>query len=587
MGARLELYRNTGRYIVVTGVQIGSTPSMSATEIPDRLAKHYSIGQSQSARTFDDDAGDEKAASPAGKSGGLDFNQAPSQADDDIEDLIQNGAPEGQRHQAFQRVINTLAAQGLDCDEIEAKLRQYPNGIAAKFLDGRDRLRAEIDRSYAKWRASQGPQPAPSPAYAGNASGGGSNGPGGSATPPNLDAEPLGWHQRDRKGKPVSSVANARRALQRLSVTCRYDEFHDRFLIEGVALGAFSGQLSDYGLDYLADRIFNEFQLELEDSHLRKAIKQVCLRHRFDPICDYLDSLKWDGVKRIERWLIDYFGAEDTPLNRAISKIFLVAAVRRARKPGCKFDTILSLEAKEGTMKSSAIEVMAGKENFTDQSLLGASEQRVQELLCGVWWAELADLVGIRKAEVEQIKALASRTHDRGRPAYGREVKSQARHCVMIATTNETEYLKSVTGNRRFWPVKTGEVDIEALSGDRDQLYAEAAAAEAEGFSIVLPRSLWDAAKVEQDERVEHDPWEDELAPKEGELYPAINGNGWEERFPSHRILREWLFIEVSKVTNANYKRLAVVMQKLGWEKRVFKENNKTHKGYARPHAKP
>ena len=177
--------------------------------------------------------------------------------------------------------------------------------------------------------------------------------------------------------------------------------------------------------------------------------------------------------------------------NSAASR--LIAAVRRARHPGIKFDPIIVLEGPMGTNKSKAIEILAGVENFSDQSIFGARDREQQELLAGVWLYEIAELSNIRKTEVEHIKAFASRTHDRARPAYGRVRVDQPRRCVLFATTNNDRYLKEA--DRRFWPVKTTNIDIEALKRDRDQLWAEAAQREREGASIVLRRELWEAAR--------------------------------------------------------------------------------------------
>ena len=124
------------------------------------------------------------------------------------------------------------------------------------------------------------------------------------------------------------------------------------------------------------------------------------------------------GRQKADRhWVIDYLGCEDTPLNRAIGWLMLIASVRRARSPGCKFDQICVLEGVEGINKSTVIRVLAGDENFSDQSVLNVSDREAQEQLEGVWLHESADLTGLKKAEVERVKAFASRQGDRARPA--------------------------------------------------------------------------------------------------------------------------------------------------------------------------
>src|SRR5262249_8349044 len=154
--------------------------------------------------------------------------------------------------------------------------------------------------------------------------------------------------------------------------------------------------------------------------HIWDAAIQCGLEKSFDPVLKYLDGLKWDGVPRLDRWFETYLGADDTPLNRATGKLILVAAVRRARVPGAKFDQVVVLEGDEGKNKSSAVEVLAGgPDYFSDQHILGVSDLKQQENLQGKWLYEIADLTGIAKAEVEQVKAFVSRTVDRCRPAYG------------------------------------------------------------------------------------------------------------------------------------------------------------------------
>ena len=292
------------------------------------------------------------------------------------------------------------------------------------------------------------------------------------------------------------------------------------------------------------------------------ALIQLGLKNQFDPIADYLNALTWDGTPRLDRWTISYLGAADTELNREFGRLALIAAVRRVRHPGTKFDPIIVLEGPMGTQKSKAIETLAGIENFSDQTILGARDREQQELLAGVWLFEIAELSNIRKTEVEHIKAFASRTHDRARPAYGRTRIDQPRRCILFATTNDSQYLK--VPDRRFWPIRTGvtssSIDIEALKRDRDQLWAEAAQREREGASIVLDRTLWASARTEQEEREEADPWDDMLAEVIGEKDQD------EERVKSADLLSTVLGIHISKQRDVDYKRLGRCMRRLGWD---------------------
>jgi hypothetical protein len=355
-----------------------------------------------------------------------------------------------------------------------------------------------------------------------------------------------------KDGKPCPTVANTRNALVSLQVECRYDLFHDRLLVGGHEIGQWAGELSDNACLALRRIISNYYGFDPGRNNMHDAAVQVCLRRCFDPICDYLDSLAWDGVKRLDGWLASYLSATDTPLNREIGKLALVAAVRRARKPGTKFDQIVVLEGPEGTLKSTAIELMAGQENFSDQTILGLRDLEQQERLRGKWLYEIADLSGIKRAEVEHVKAFASRTHDRARPAYGRTLKEQPRRCVFFGTTNDESYLKSSTGNRRFWPVKTGAIDIEKLRTDRNHLWAEAAHVEASGCSLVLPEKLWPQAREVQDERYTEDVWQLTI-----------------DEYCAHRkdtsvteILREALRIDVGKWGQVEQNRVAACLRR-------------------------
>src|SRR5262249_36306930 len=144
------------------------------------------------------------------------------------------------------------------------------------------------------------------------------------------------------------------------------------------------------------------------------------------------------------------------------------------------------------------------------------------------WFVEAADMSGMRKADVEHLKALLSRQVDRARMAYGRITIEYPRQFIIVGTTNSAIYLKDVTGNRRFWPVKVKQFDIATLRRDRDQLWAEASVREAEGASIRLAPALWVAAGEQQAERTVNDPWLDILTEVLGDLKgKLLNIDAW------------------------------------------------------------
>jgi predicted P-loop ATPase len=210
----------------------------------------------------------------------------------------------------------------------------------------------------------------------------------------------------------------------------------------GKSIDRYAGELADDAVLMICKAVEDRYGFDPPVEKMRNALRQLCLESSFDPVVEYLDTLEWDGKKRLDRWLTTYLGAADTPLNRAIGTIALVAQVRRARQPGCKFDQIIVLEGYEGKQKSTAVSVLAGPpENFSDQTILGKPDKEQQELLRGVWVYEIADLSNMARSEVDAVKAFASPQYDRARRAYGHTVESAPRRCVVWATTNNKEYL--------------------------------------------------------------------------------------------------------------------------------------------------
>ena len=319
--------------------------------------------------------------------------------------------------------------------------------------------------------------------------------------------QPIFFPDLTEEGKPRSTMTNAAVAIAALGISCRKDLFHEKTLVAGEPINRWVGDLSDDIIHMIRTIIRYQFGFDPNKVNTADACVRLSLEHQFDPVLDYLDGLRWDGECRLEHWLTRYMGAADTELNRTIGRLCLVAAVRRAYQPGTKFDQIVVFESSEGRGKSSAIEILAGRDNFSDQSILGKQDKEQQEAMCGIWLYEIADLTGMKRAEIEHVKAFASRKVDRARPAYGRFRVDRPRRTIFFATTNDDEYLKSQTGNRRFWPVTVGRIDLESLARDRDQLWAEAAELEAADVSIALPERLWKAASEEQNQRLESDEW--------------------------------------------------------------------------------
>jgi predicted P-loop ATPase len=365
---------------------------------------------------------------------------------------------------------------------------------------------------------------------------------------------------RDKNGVPVAKhQRNVRLAIESLGVRVRHDLFADRCLIDGLAgVGPWLGDVEINRLWLAIDERFG--MLPPIDFYVT-VVNDYARQNAFHPVREYLARVEpdWDGTKRLDSWLIDYGGAEDSDFVRAVGALTLLAAVRRVRHPGSKFDEMLVLEGTQGVGKSSAIEaLMPEPQWFSDNFSFSNRDREVLENLAGRWVIEAPELKGMRKADAEARKAFMSRQTDRGRLAYARTVSEVPRCCVFIGTTNDDRYLTDPTGNRRFWPVRVEGFDLAAIRRDRDQLWAEAATREATGASIRLdPRLYHEAARSQQARRVE-DPWGRLIADALGGLTGKIDP------------VRLWDIVGVEKArrTQADNDRLGTIMRDLGWDRK-------------------
>jgi len=258
------------------------------------------------------------------------------------------------------------------------------------------------------------------------------------------------------------------------------------------------------------------------------ALTKVADDRAYHPIREYLGALPaWDTIPRIDTLLIDYLGAEDTPYVRAVTRKTLVAAVARILNPGAKLDSILVLNGKQGIGKSTLFSKL-GQQWYSDSlSISDMKDKTAPEKLQGYWILELGELAGIKKMDVETVKSFITRVDDKYRPSYGRAVESHPRQCIIVGTTNsDGGFLRDITGNRRFWPVRvSGEGKYNAWElTDIDQIWAEALVKHQGGEELFLTGDTLAAAFAEQRDAMENDDREGLVA----EYLDALLPENWD-----------------------------------------------------------
>jgi predicted P-loop ATPase len=302
-----------------------------------------------------------------------------------------------------------------------------------------------------------------------------------------------------------------------------------------------------------------------------QAVETVARDATFHPVREYLGGLAWDGTPRLDHWIDTYLGAKATPYTCAIGPRWMISAVARVCRPGSQADCALILEGPQGIKKSTALATLAG-DWFTDGlSELGSKDAAMETR--GVWIVELAELDSLSRAETSTVKAFISRRHDRFRPPYGKRIVDLPRQCVFAGTVNpEGGYLKDATGARRFWPVSCGNIDIEGLQRNRDQLWAEAHVRFRQGEPWWLEdKQLQQHASEEQADRYQADAWEERISRwlKEG----AHSGNPFSKARQQAttdvsigQVLKDALEIDPARWTQADQNRVARCLTSMGFE---------------------
>jgi predicted P-loop ATPase len=366
--------------------------------------------------------------------------------------------------------------------------------------------------------------------------------------------------------KPLSNLANALIALRNdpaVRDAFAFDEmFRAPMLVHQIGHPLY-GDVKEP--TPLTDKDICDLQAWMQEAGLknishetvRHAVHTYARENLYHPALDYLDALRWDGIPRLDAWLHAYLGAEKNEYTARVGSMFLKSMVARIYEPGCKADHMIILEGPQGALKSSACKIL-GDPWFSDNLPDVTSGKDVSLHLRGVWLVEIAEMHAMNKAETSLLKSFISRTTERYRPPYGHLEVIEPRQCVFIGTTNNDTYLRDETGGRRFWPVKTGNINLDKLEADRDQLFAEARARYRHGEPW-WPKKDFERMHImpEQAARYEADAWEELIAPH---LQTITNTTVL-------RVAQRALGLQSDRLGTADQNRIRTIMTNLGWKR--------------------
>jgi len=371
--------------------------------------------------------------------------------------------------------------------------------------------------------------------------------------------------QRNKDGAPVPCLSNIEKIIRsdpRWEGVLGFNSM--AFMIVKRAPPPFeggeAGPWSD--VDEVRTQIWlaREYGFNAPVKEVRLAILSCADFAQFHPVRDYLDALAWDGVPRVREAAFIYFGASDAGERGeyhmlALTK-WLVCAVARTYRPGCKADNVLILEGPQGRKKSTALEVLGGEWFMDTPFHIGGKDAFL--VIQGMWIVELAELDGFTRAESSAAKAFFSSPKDRYVPKYIAHPIQVKRSCVFAGTVNLGEYLHDKTGNRRYWPIRCGEdIDVAALARDRDQLWAETVQLYRNGEKWWVESHETDKFRIEQEEREIADALEDRLRDFLAERPDGVT---------MRDILESCLDLEYRDWTHALQVRIGQILAKIGWE---------------------
>jgi hypothetical protein len=453
-------------------------------------------------------------------------------------------------------VMFSLLNAGLAYDDI--LLIATGAAFARKFEERKHGdLEKEIDRLTAKWEADREARESEAEDEAEPAK-------------PKASTKAQQWDLNQNR-KRLPNRHNALLAFQLEGVSLCYDEFSYETQIHG--LDGHGPALTDIAEKTLWLTVWENYGIKFGREDFRAIIDVAAFENRVHPPREYFAAVQptWDGVSRIDTWAIDYLGVEDTKVNRFICRKSLIANVRRARKPGVKYDTMTTLEGPQDFGKSSALATLCPRlEWFTDNFAFNHKSGREDITQSqGKLMIEIPELSGMKPTAVHHTKALLSRQFDECDLKYEKRATRRGRQACFWGTTNEHAYLFDETGNRRVWPLRCGvtctDADLDGLAKVRDQLWAEAAHYEATGETIhATEADMKEELASITDLRQVHDEWEPKVREKLIEVANACEGEGKPVRTTILDV-KEALTIPLDAFDKTKQERVRSCMRAVGW----------------------
>lgn len=365
-----------------------------------------------------------------------------------------------------------------------------------------------------------------------------------------------------QEGLYRSKGGAVRNTFANLCAILRHDAAYRSLRYNGMTLSPEIGgtAITDARMGLIREEIEHRYGFGPSAESVAQGLLAVASEQTFHPVQEYLGGIAWDGVERLTAAATDYLGAASA-VDRTMLRAWFVSAVARALAPGCKVDTVLVLVGPQGFYKSTFFDALAGPGWFTD-SHVDLSNKDVYLQLARSWiveWGEIERITGRRGSD--EVKSFLSSRSDTYRPPYGRAVTAVPRSCVIVGSTNEDAFLQDPTGSRRFWCLRVmRSIDTVAVAAARDQLWAEAVAAYRAGEPWWLGAEAAEAQSAAAEAFRTVDPWEPAVA----EWLATAEGH-----VTTTRILGAVTGLDLGKVGGREDQRVAAIMRRLGWSRRV------------------